>query len=273
MRHRYLFIGGLHRSGTSLAARIAGTIPGMGTITHAPVPENEGVYLQGAIPHDARAGEPGAFAFDPAQHLVEGGPYDRLETRERIEADWAPWFPDGVPWRVEKSPVNLLRTRLYQQLFPLSQFVIVTRHPLAVARATAKWSARGEAELVAHWARAHEIALEDAGRLHARLILRYEDLVADPDAARRALAAFCDLAPDPGSGLATAPAEPVRDGNRDYDLSETAPLPEAVRAVMLRLGYGPHGAVGPLPGAAVAHPLRAVCEAVAAQWPPRRAEN
>lgn len=263
MKHRYLFIGGLHRSGTSLAARIAGSIAGLGTLSNLPVPENEGVYLQGAIPHDALAGEPGAFAFDPDQHLVEGCRFDRLEVRERIEADWTPWFPDTA-WRVEKSPVNLLRMRLYQQLFPLSQFVIVTRHPLAVARATAKWSDRSEADLVAHWTQAYRIALEDARRLHARLILRYEDLVATPDAARRALAAFCDR---PCDGAAP---EPVRDGNRDYDLRATMPLPEGAEAVMGAMGYGPDGAVVPMPAAAVAHPLRTVREAVERVWPPRR---
>lgn len=262
MRHRYLFIGGLHRSGTSLAARIAGSIAGIGTITDAPVPENEGVYLQGAIPHDALSGAPGRFAHDPAQHLVEGCRFDRREVRERLEADWAPWFPD-TPWRAEKSPVNLLRSRLYQQLFPLSQFVIVTRHPVAVARATGKWSDLTEAELVAHWGRAHALALDDAARLHARLILRYEDLVADPGAARRALAAFC-ARPDAGH----AP-EPVRDGNLDYDLRERMALPEAAKAPMAALGYGPGGAVLPLRARAVAHPLREIGEAVARVWPPR----
>lgn len=262
MPHRYLFIGGLHRSGTSLAARIAGSIEGIGTISHAPVPENEGVYLQGAIPHDAMAGMPGAFAFDAEQHLIEGGRFDRLDIRERIEADWAPWFPD-TPWRVEKSPVNLLRMRLYQQLFPLSQFVIVVRHPLAVARATAKWSDRGEAELVAHWARAYRLALEDARRLHARLILRYEDLVAAPEAARLALAAFCDR-PAPA-----APMEPVRDGNADYDLHTSLPPNAEVEEAMGAFGYGPDGRVDPLPQVAVAHPLRAVREAVSRHWPPR----
>ena len=263
MRHRYLFMGGLHRSGTSLAARIAATLPGMGAISHAPVPENEGVYLQGAIPHDALSGAPGRFAFDPAQHLVEGGRFDRLEVRDRIEADWAPWFDPDTPWRVEKSPPNLLRTRLYQQLFPLSQFVIVVRHPLAVTRATMKWSDQDEADLVAHWSRAYGIALDDATRLHARLLLRYEDLVADPVAARRALAAFCDL-PEDG-----AAAEPVRDGNLDYDLAARAPLDAATRRLMERLGYGPDGSVGPVPEPVVAHPLRAVREVVETVWPPR----
>ena len=42
----------------------------------SPAPENEGCYLQGAIPHTARRRGPGHYATDPAQHLVEGCAYD-----------------------------------------------------------------------------------------------------------------------------------------------------------------------------------------------------
>lgn len=137
-RRRYVFVGGLHRSGTSLTARLIGASDGVARILDAPAPENEGAYLQGAIPHDASAGRPMHFATDPAQRMTETHPLNRLETRLRMEADWAPWFaqapnaPDA-PWRVEKSPVNLTRMRLLQQLFPLSQFVVVIRHPEPVA--------------------------------------------------------------------------------------------------------------------------------------------
>ena len=79
--HRYVFAGGLHRSGTSLAARLMGALPGVAAIEGAPVPENEGVYLQGAIPHTARHGQPMQFATDPDQHLIEGCAWDRLDVR------------------------------------------------------------------------------------------------------------------------------------------------------------------------------------------------
>jgi hypothetical protein len=64
--HRYVFVGGLHRSGTSLVAQLIGDLPGISAINATPVPENEGVYLQGAIPHTARHGMQMLFATDPA---------------------------------------------------------------------------------------------------------------------------------------------------------------------------------------------------------------
>lgn len=251
--HRYLFVGGLHRSGTSLVARIAAGLPGVAGISGAPVPENEGVYLQGGIPHDALSGRPMHFATDPAQHMTETHPLNRLETRTRIEADWASWFPEG-PWRVEKSPVNLTRMRLLQQLFPLSQFVVVIRHPEAVAAAVAKWVDRPAEASIDHWLEAHGIVARDLCRLHAVLVLRYEDVVAAPCRAQARLAAF--LSRSAGAPL----PEAVRDGNAEYRHAPRMDPAQAARAACW--GYGAGLSVEREWRGDPRHPLRAVREAV-----------
>lgn len=249
--HRYVFVGGLHRSGTSLLARLIGAHPQVSAIRDAPVPENEGCYLTGAIPHTARHGIPGHFATDPAQHHVEGCKFDGLETRERIEADWAPWFDHDAMWRVEKSPVNLTRTRLLQSLFPLSQFIIVVRDPGYVAAALRKWTDAGDEAMLRYWCEAHAIVLEDFSYLHHAIIVRYEDLVAQPKRQLAALWAFLDLKP------MTIDTQ-IRNGNAEY--RDVAPMPECEAAN--RLGYGAKGARAPL--ALFNHPLSAVRSNVAA---------
>ncbi len=257
-RHRYLFVGGLHRSGTSLTARLAGSIPDVASIRGAPVPENEGAYLQGAIPHDALAGRPMHFATDPAQHLTEAHPLNTRDTRLRLEEDWAPWFGPGA-WRVEKSPVNLTRMRLLQQLFPLAQFVVVMRHPEAVAAAVAKWVDAPPAALIDHWIDAHARLADDLSRLHAVAVLRYEDVVARPADTRATLAAFLDL-PAP----IDVPGEAVRDGNLDYAGEAAMDAAQATRAA--RWGYGPGLAVDRQRPLELRHPLRSVRDAAHARW-------
>ena len=251
---RYCFVGGLHRSGTSLVARMIAGLDGASGIHGAPVPENEGAYLQGAIPHTAAHGRPVHFATDPAQHHVEGGRHDTLEVRDRLASDWAPWFDADAAWRVEKSPVNLTRTRLYQQLFPLSQFVLVVRHPQRVAAALKKWGHDDEGAVVDHWISAHERLLSDLPFLHAALVLRYEDVVADPVIWTQALGRFLDL---PGD----APPPEVRDGNADYD--PPGDLSRGRAAAVARWGYGGRGEVLPW-RPLVSHRLRACREATAA---------
>lgn len=250
--YRYVFIGGLHRSGTSLCARIIASMPGVGAITGAPVPENEGAYLQGAIPHHARCGTPMHFATDPQQHMTETHPLNRLETRLRMEADWAPWYPQDCRWRVEKSPVNLTRMRLLQQLFPMAHFVVMLRHPEAVAAATAKWVSEPSAPLLDHWLAAYEQVAEDLTYLHAATIIRYEDLVKSPARVIGGLAAFLDQTPPPQF------EEVIVDGNSEYQGVCKLSSSQAKRA--FAWGYGPDGAVDPVWRAPVQHPLRAVRE-------------
>lgn len=234
--HRYVFVGGLHRSGTSPLTRMIEDLPGVAGIRGAPVPEREGVYLQGAIPHTALHGMPMHFGTDPAQHHVEGSAHDTLAVRQRIEADWARWFQPGTPWRVEKSPVNLTRTRLYQQLFPLAHFVLILRHPQAVHGAVSKWIDLGREASVDHWSAAHEVVAEDIRHLHNVLVLRYEDLVAEPARYRRAIAAFLQIeAPDPD--------EPsLADRNGTYP---GWTMPARQEDALARWGYGSEMGVTP----------------------------
>ncbi|HBB83396.1 MAG TPA: sulfotransferase, partial [Sulfitobacter sp.] len=96
-------------------------------------------------------------------------------------------------WRVEKSPVNLTRMRLLQQLFPMSQFIIVLRHPEAVAASVASWVDAPAEQLIDHWIEAQVQLLGDLPYLHAVMVLRYEDIVADTPKALRRIAAFLDL--------------------------------------------------------------------------------
>ncbi|WP_394270626.1 sulfotransferase family protein [Qipengyuania sp.] len=249
---RFVFVAGLHRSGTSLLARLIARHPDVSGIADAPVPENEGCYLQGAIPHTALDGRPGHFATDPAQHMDEGSAYNRLEIRNRMLADWSPWFDPAKPWWLEKSPVNLIRTRLYQQLFPLAQFVIILRHPQVMAAALGKWVDDPPERLTRYGLDAYEILRGDLPYLHSALVLRYEDLVRQPEQYRRALFAFLQL-PD-------APAnDRLRDGNTDYAIE---PAVDGASARQLTdWGYLPGGATTTFTPVC-RHPLGSVRKAV-----------
>ena len=249
-RQRYVFIAGLHRTGTSLLAQMLGAHPDVATISGSPAPEDEGCYLQGAIPHTAMHGRPGHYATDPAQHHIEGSRFDRLETRERLAADWDCWFDQGGTWRLEKSPVNLTRMRLYQQLFPLSQFIVIVRHPEVMAAALRKWSDQTPAELASYGLDAYDVVADDVPYLHAVCVIRYEDLVRAPETVRAGLFAFLDLADHTG-GLH------VRDGNADYACDR--PVPQDLAARLAKWGYAPGGRVEPFTPI-VRHPLRAIRE-------------
>ena len=222
LRNRFVFVAGLHRTGTSLVARILGSHDSVSSITGAPVPENEGCYLQGAIPHTALDGRPGHFATAPDEHHTEASIYNTLETRQRLLADWGPWFAPDKPWWAEKSPVNLTRMRLYQQLFPTSQFIVILRHPQMMAAALAKWVDTRPNDLVEYALDAYDQMETDRAFLHAALVLRYEDLVAQPLAMRRSMFAFLSL-----DDRTLGPQ--VIDGNARYEVPEEVETGQTAR--------------------------------------------
>jgi hypothetical protein len=55
--NRFVFIGGLHRSGTPLVADLLGSHPSLSGLRNTGCPMNEGMYLQDVLPPEGRYGK------------------------------------------------------------------------------------------------------------------------------------------------------------------------------------------------------------------------
>lgn len=199
-----IFVGGLHRSGTSLLARLLGEHPEVSGLTDTGVPEDEGQHLQSVMATAAALGGPGHFARSARAHLTEADLAAEPDVlADALRAAWLPYTRPGASVVVEKSPPNLLRFRFLRAAFPDAACILVTRHPVAVSHATEFWARAPIGELLDHWCLAHETALADATHLGDVMTVRYEDLVADPTGVVAAVDAHCGLTPH-------ATAEPVR---------------------------------------------------------------
>lgn len=251
MTERYAFIGGLHRSGTSLLHRLLSEHPDVTGFAGTGVPEDEGQHLQAVYPPANDFGGAGRFAFARSMHLTEADA--RPEHRERLVEAWAPhWGPPDVV-RLEKSPPNLLKLRYLDALFPASLLIVVVRHPVAVSLATKKWARTTPIHrLMRHWAHAHAIAASDAAGLGNVVVVRYEDLVECPQDVVADLLARLGLDALPLSGQVR------RDINRGYfDRWNRLPpwyrgrMERRHRQVAGRYGYAlppPSGATSGRPG-------------------------
>jgi hypothetical protein len=195
LAHQFVFVGGLHRSGTSLLTRCLGGHPLVSGFRDTGVPEDEGQHLQTVYRPASAYGGPGRFAFDPDSYLTEESELATEASRHRLLAEWGRHWDLGRPVLVEKSPPNLVRSRFLQALFPAASFVVVLRHPLPVAFATQKWSGTSTASLVEHWLVAHERFELDRPHLHRLYVVRYEELVERPRATLDAVFAFLGLEP------------------------------------------------------------------------------
>jgi len=233
--HTFAFIGGLHRSGTSLLHEMLRAHPKVSGFHRTGVSEDEGQHLQTVFPSAEAFGGPGRFAFDPRARMVEPVGEDTRVLARRLITDWAPHHDLSCQVLIEKSPPNLIRARWFQALFPDTRMILVVRHPVAVALATRKWSDRSLAELLLHWDVAQQLAQADEASLRHVRVVRYEDMVVDPAATVTRLLAFLGVAPvtTPATTLPT-----VTDRNAAYFKAwageSPAPIPDPVAALLTR---------------------------------------
>jgi hypothetical protein len=137
------------------------------------------------------------------------------------------------PILLEKSPPNITRIAWLRAVFPGAGFILITRHPQAVAMASRKWLRRTKLQdLHRHWQKAHRIALADwqDDCLH----LRYEDFCADPETALDACTKAFQLPQRPTPLPLPERFATLTDTNAEYLAAAPHPLG---RGIWNRLGY------------------------------------
>ena len=181
-QHQFVFIGGLHRSGTSILFKCLKDHPQISGFRSTDVPEDEGQHLQSVFSPAKVYGGSGRFGFNKASFLDETSELVSPENARTIFAEWHPYWEMEKHFLLEKSPPNLVRSRFLQALFPNSHFVILLRHPIATAYATKKWRSKMPVhKLIEHWLICHEQFERDRRYLRSVIILKYENFVANPE--------------------------------------------------------------------------------------------
>jgi hypothetical protein len=191
----FVFIGGLHRSGTSLLHELLRSHPEVSGFRKTGMPKDEGQHLQTVYPAAKVFGGPGRFGFDARSFMDESHPLVSKVNAERLYSQWANYWDTTKHVLIEKSPPNLVRTRFLQALFPNSCFILILRHPIAVSYATMKWSKTSVKSILEHTLICYERILQDLPYLNKVYVLRYEDLVMNPTKSFLDILEFIGLPP------------------------------------------------------------------------------
>jgi hypothetical protein len=196
---KYVFVCGLHRSGTSVLGRNVGRLEECTGFKNTPfyigtsLPIDEGEHLQDIYPLDLELGGPGRFGFDPRAHRTESSLLLAPENVARLRASWHRYWDKSKMICVEKTPGNILMTRFLQAAFPNSYFIVIRRHPIAVSMSTLRmWSVKITSfhRLFEHWLHCYELFGEDKKYLKHVYELTYEDYIEDPAKYHQEIAAF-----------------------------------------------------------------------------------
>jgi hypothetical protein len=181
-------------------------------LTRTGVNEDEGQFLQNAYPRDAELGGVGQFAFDKrARAPAFDDPRAAARMRALLLESWGRHWDLSKQFLVEKTPGNALNANFLQSVFEGEcAFVMITRHPIASAMATRKWSGTSLFALVEHWMHAQESMRANLPALRKVAWISYEGLVGDPAATIARLQDFLGMASQP------IRVGPVRDMNARY---------------------------------------------------------
>jgi hypothetical protein len=192
----FVFVCGLHRSGTSVLTAVLRAHPEVRGLRGTGVNRNEGQFVQTVFPPGYAYGGPGRFGFHLAAHLDESSPLVSRWHAWKLFAQWGRYWGPDARVVLEKSPPNIVRSRFFQALFPDTRFLGILRHPVAVAYATQRWT-RGESleSLVEHWLVCHERFAADLPRLEHALVFRYEEFALAPQAWYDRVCDFLGIAP------------------------------------------------------------------------------
>jgi hypothetical protein len=208
-QYKFVFLCGLHKSGTSPLFRILREHPQISGFSNTGVPEDEGQHLQSLFPPAKLYGGPGRFGFSPEAHLTEKSALVNSANANRLFTEWSAYWDIHRPYLLEKSPPNLIRTRFLQAIFPNSYFIVISRHPIAVSLATRKWAGSSLASLMEHWLHCQGLFERDRSYLERVLELKYEELIRATQSPLEQIWKFLGVAP-----LSSAVLDPG--GNEHY---------------------------------------------------------
>lgn len=178
--YSFVFLGGLHRSGTSLLHDMLRSHTCISGFENTGVPQDEGQHLQSVYPPAKVLGGPGIFGYHKNAHLTELSSLATSDNATRLFSEWAVHWDLTMEYLIEKSPPNIIRFRLLQAFFPNSRFINIIRHPVAVVLATIKWTQLSIPALLDHWLYCHNILEVDKKHLKRYLAVSYEALTANP---------------------------------------------------------------------------------------------
>ena len=129
---QFIFIAGVHRSGTSLLHRLIRSHSDISGFENTEAPEDEGQHLQNVLPRNVTAGH---FALRRESYMDERHPLAKPETAHALFEEWGQHWDLHKEYLVEKTPRTFSRADSFKSFshppFSSSSSAIPLRLPTA----------------------------------------------------------------------------------------------------------------------------------------------
>lgn len=182
----WVFIVGCYNSGTTLLHDIIASHP---WVAHLP---REGQYCTDQLPIPSELGLARAWALQPERFVL---PAD-ADTPDfhRLQRQWCSLMSNpGAAVMVEKSIPNAARILWLDRHFPGARFIAIVRNGYAVAEGIRRKTGLPLETAARQWQQSNAIMLEQLNGLKNHLLVRYEDLTAEPQEQLQEILAFLQL--------------------------------------------------------------------------------
>jgi len=203
-RHRFLWLSGLHFSGTSLTNYILQTNGLISGHIDTGVPMDEGQHLQNEFPRDYENGDICSstdmiqYQMDEHHHLASD------KVRSCLFTEWAHYWDLSRPILMEKSPASIFHLRYRQWMFPrVTASIVVVRHPLYGClihpnkQSPSNFFHRDLIEsALHHWMDSHNYLISILPQLDRYAIIMFEDFYSQPDAVSELNSVVSSFFPD-----------------------------------------------------------------------------
>jgi hypothetical protein len=216
---QWVFIVGCYNSGTTLLHQLLSKHPLIGSMP------NEGQFYTDQLPRGAQIGLPRLWAMRPEVfHLTESS--TPPVNVSKMLRDWAWFYNDpSKPVLVEKTILNAARTRWLQKVLPNASFIVLYRNGYAVAEGIHRKEGHSLQIAARQWSVSNRMLSDDLHFIHRKHIVRYEDLVKDPESVLMAVTKFIGIDPVPDSVFRTTyRVHKVESGIRDMNAESIARL-------------------------------------------------
>lgn len=221
---QWVFIVGCYNSGTTLLHQLLSAHPSIGSMP------NEGQFYTDQLPRAAQFDLPRLWAMRPEVfHLTESS--TPPVNVNKMLRDWAWFYNDpSKPVLVEKTILNAARTRWLQRELPNASFIVLYRNGYAVAEGIHRKEGHPLQIAARQWNISNRILHDDLQKIKRKCIVRYEDLVKDPEAVMLMVTRFLGITPLPaGVFRSTFRVHKVESGIRDMNAESIARLSESER--------------------------------------------